>query len=258
MLGALTGGTTTSRDPSIPTPSPAPTPDRENRVRVTSIAGALASIAIVVAFFLPWVEVREEDARHYRERLETRLRDPLQSVPPGVNVDDWRRLARLVADQQYVSGLDVFYWARTAKATADAFAADSPTGNGGSTMVARGLHVAAVALAVLPVVALLLAVYFVVRFLRGAHSPALILAVLDGALAIAVLGTYGIVRGGGGIPTRLAGGLDLLGVGGGVLFLAGVFGVRLTNWWRVFGGAVLVGGSLALLAWGYVSGGPAS
>jgi hypothetical protein len=32
-----------------------------------------------------------------------------------------------------------------------------------------------------------------------------------------------------------------------LLFLAGAFGVKARNWWRVLGGAVLIGGAVA---WG--------
>ena len=52
-------------------------------------------------------------------------------------------------------------------------------------------------------------------------------------------------------------GLRILGVAGPLLLMAGVFGVRLKNWWRVFTGALIVGGTLALIAWAWLERGSA-
>ncbi|MFV1960063.1 MAG: hypothetical protein ACC662_11700, partial [Planctomycetota bacterium] len=63
-------------------------------------------------------------------------------------------------------------------------------------------------------------------------------------------GAYAKVQGVIGEETGAAEGLTLLLAGGAVLFLAGVFGVKARNWWRVFAGAIIVG---SIVAWGLLS-----
>ena len=95
--GAAPGGRPTSQEANHEHEAPpfaAPTAD-ESRVRLTTVAGTLASVAIVVAFFLPWVEVSTTEAARYRERIEQRLEDPVQPLPADVAKGDWLRLAKL-------------------------------------------------------------------------------------------------------------------------------------------------------------------
>ena len=233
--------------------SPARSPQKEDRIRVTSIAGTIASLVIVAAFFLPWVQVPKEEAVRYRDQMTSRMARNDPPLPAGVPEDDWRLLSETVAQEGHVTGLDIFYWARTAVMTADAYARQGAGEEDPSIQeLPRGIHVAAIALAALPVAAVLLVFYFLLLFLRRAHSPALVVAVLNGTLAVSMPATYEIIREGIGVPTTPGDGLTLTGLAGALLFLAGVFGVRLRNWWRVILGAVLLGGGLALAAWQYV------
>lgn len=218
--------------------------------------GALASAAIVVAFFLPWLRVPPEQARRYLDRMEARFDEPLHPVPAGVSRSDWLRLARIAAEEGSVSGLDVFYWARLARTTADAYGrAEGAAPDEPPAKLSRVIRLVGIVLGALPVAAMLLAVYFVVQRLRRAHSPTLVLAVLSGAVAIAVPAAYSILESGLDVQTRPAVGLRVLGVAGPALLLVGVFGVRLRNWWRVFLGALAVGGGLAILGWAWIEGG---
>ncbi len=233
-------------------------------MRITSLVGTLASAAIVVAFFLPWLAVESEQAERYLERMEERFEKPVHPVPEGVSRRDWLRLANLAAEQGYVSGLDVFYWARTAGKTAEAYGRAENAGRaeiaGGDEPPAkpsRAIHVVTIVLGVLPVTALLLALYFIVNHFRRAHSPTLVLAVLSGAVAIAVPAAYSILEKGLHVRATADVGLHILGVAGPLLLLAGVFGVRLKNWWRVFMGALVVGGGLALVVWAWFERGSA-
>lgn len=235
-----------------------PQPAAEDRIRITSLVGTLASAAIVVAFFLPWLSVETERAQRYLDRMEERFEDPVHPVPAGVSKRDWLRLAALAAEQGYVSGLDVFYWARMAGRTAEAYGrAESADPDEPPATLSRAIHVVAIVLAVLPLVALLIALVFVVQRFRRAHSPMLVLAVLSGATAIAVPAAYSILEKGLDVRSEAAVGLHILGIAGPLLLLAGVFGVRLKNWWRVFMGAVIVGGGLALIAWAWLDRGSA-
>jgi hypothetical protein len=238
---------------------PRPARADEDRVRVTSLVGTLASAAIVVAFFLPWLSVEPDQAAGYLRRMEERFEDPVHPVPEGVSKPDWLRLAGIAAEQGHVSGLDVFYWARMAGKTAEAYGRAEHAGRDEPpATLSRAIRIVAIVLGALPVVALLIALTFVVQRFRRAHSPTLVLAVLGGAVAIAVPAAHSIVESGLEVRSESAVGLHLLGVAGPVLLLAGVFGVRLKNWWRVFTGAVIVGGGLALLAWAWLERGSAS
>jgi hypothetical protein len=81
----------------------------------------------------------------------------------------------------------------------------------------------------------------------------LVLALLTGVLAVGIPAAYSIVAPALGFETQPRLGLILLLPAGGLLLLAGVFGVRRRNWWRVLVGTLLTGSLLFLLAWGYVS-----
>jgi hypothetical protein len=227
---------------TVPTP---PEVDEPRRLRVCSLSGIAGSVLVLVAFFLPWVRIDEGVAENFHRSIEQSEVDP----PAEVRAD-WLRMAEEIEQRREVTGLDVFYWARTAVRTASSGALPE----GGSTeLAARAIRVVAVWLAAVPLLALLLSIYFLLHHCRKARSPALILATLAGAAAMAIPAAHEIFR------EALAGvtaerGLSLLLAGGALLFLAGTFGVRLRNWWRVFGGALLVGALLVGGVLGYVRG----
>ncbi len=215
------------------------------RLRVCSLSGVVGSLLVLVGFFLPWARVRPSEAEAFRERLA--------ASPVAADLDvreDWDRLAADVERTHEVTGLDIFFWARTALGT---------TGSGrlpndaGTQRAARGIRVVAIGLAALPPLALLLLVYFVLHHCRRARSPALILATLVGVAAVTVPAVNTIVRPAlkGVTPEP---GIAVLLAGGVLLFLAGTFGVRLANWWRVLGGALLIGALLVGGIVGYVRG----
>jgi hypothetical protein len=210
----------------------------------------VAAAALVAAFFLPWVEVDGDVARRFERRMEERLSDPMRPAPQ--NADDWRRLATLLVEEGAVTGLDVFYWARTAwRHAGDLRVAEAGTG-ADDDVARRGILLVAIVLAAVPLLSVVLGLYFVAHRLRRARSPALILAMLTGAAAIATAGVYGIVRGAITPETHPAPTFSLVLGGGAVLFLAGAFGVRVRNWWRVLGGTLVVGSALAGLAWSWI------
>jgi hypothetical protein len=220
-----------------PISAPARPPD-EDRLRMTSLVGTLAASAVVVAFFLPWVRVAPDVATRFEARMRADLADPVGR--PSERAEDWRRLAASVAREGTTAGVDVFYWARTARA-------DSET-----PVAARGLLVLAIVLGGVPLAGLLLAGYFVAHRFRRARSPALVLAMLVGGAAVAIASAYGILRGALEQETDPGPGLTVLLVAGAALALGGAFGVRARNWWRVLGGAAVSGAALAGLAYAYV------
>lgn len=239
MLGAVSA-------PSAPATVPAPRAlDEAPRLRVCSLSGLAGSALVLVAYFLPWARVDPGVAADFRERVAS------SPIAPSLEVrEDWERLAAEVERTDRVTGLDVFYWARTALATADS---GRLPGDAGTRIAARGIHVATIWLAAVPALAVLLLLYFLLHHCRKARSPALILATLVGAAAVTITAVYAIVQ-----PT-LQGvatepGMTLLLVGGALLFLAGTFGVRLGNWWRVLGGAAAIGAVLVAGILHYVRG----
>jgi hypothetical protein len=208
-------------------------------------------VTLLVAFFLPWVEVDPEVATRFERKMEERLTDPMRPAP--ANADDWRQLARILVTEKAVTGLDVFFWARTAWRHAGDMASGpdaTPTDEGG--IARRGILLVAIVLAAVPLLCLVLVLYFVAHRLRRARSPALILAMLTGSAAIGTSAVYGIVRGAITPETHPAPTFSLLLAGWGVLFLSGAFGVRVRNWWRVLGGTVVTGAALAGLGWAYL------
>ena len=154
-----------------------------SRVRVTSVAATLAAMAVAVSFFLPWVAVPGDEAEHFQAEMTRRLGDPSEPPPAGVRTEDWQRLADEAAEKGEVSGLDVFYWARTARATALAYE---------HAAVARALLLVAVVLASVHVAGVVVALALLVGRLHHAPSPVLILALLTGACAVAIPAAFSI------------------------------------------------------------------
>lgn len=230
------------------TPDGAPAPDaallpEAERLRVCSISGLAGALAIVIAFFLPWVTVKPEAAAVYRERVVERLDD--DRLPPPPHAADWRRLAEHVGRDRYAAGIDVFWWARIA--SVDTQGNPVPIwAAGGNARTSRAIMVGAVWLGALPVLAVLLFAYFLTHHCKRARSPALITAMLVGAAAVLTTGVYDIISGELGQELDSAVGLTVLLLGGAVLFLAGSFGVKARNWWKVFGGTIVIAGILYL------------
>jgi hypothetical protein len=229
----------------------AETPPREDRLRLTSMAGCAASVALVVGFFLPWARVPPDLAMHTLARAERRLDG---STRPGPrDPEDWRRLWENVALQGHVAGPDVFHWARiAAPRDPGLLGAGRWEGDESEAVAGRAIRLAAIGVAAVPLAALLLVLHFLAHRLRRARAPALILAMLAGTAAVLVASAHDVVK--GALPEGLAPapGLGVWLVGGAALVLAGAFGVRLRNWWTVYGGTLAVGAALALSAWGYL------
>ena len=236
---------------AAPPESPDPPIEDGDRLRVCSISGLAGALAIVVAFFLPWVTVKPDAAAAYRERILLRLADERRPAPP--HADDWRRLAEHVGRDQHAAGIDVFWWARIA--SVDEEGERVPISAAGmNARATRAILVGAVWLGLMPILATLLFAYFLTHHCKRARTPALITAMLVGAAAVLTTASYGRISGAFGQELQGAVGLTVLLTGGAVLFLAGSFGVKARNWWKVFGGAILIAGILALGIQSYVQG----
>ncbi len=241
---------------ATPPPDGAPRPDppiveEADRLRVCSVSGLAGALAIVIAFFLPWVTVKPEAAAAYRERVVQRLEDDQLPTPP--HAEDWRRLAEHVGRDRRAAGIDVFWWARIASVDAQGNVVNIAA-PGANALVSRAITVGAVWLGALPVLSVLLFAYFLTHHCKRARSPALITAMLVGAAAVLTTGAYDIISAELGQELDSAVGLTVLLLGGAVLFLAGSFGVKARNWWKVFGGTIVIAGILYLGIRSFVEG----
>lgn len=226
-------------------------------MRLTSVGGTLAALALAAAFFLDWVTVAPPGAQTFRAEVQKALGD---AEAPSAARDDFLRLAETLAEEEALAGTDILLWIRTAHAYNAERAAEQARVGEGLERTQRQLYLARVLLYALPLAGLLLAAYFLVHRLRRARSPMLILSVLTGALAVGVAGwldfTHHLVVGTLGdaaAGVRLGLGIWLLLGGGAALLLAGLFGVTVKNWFRVYAGSAATGACLALIAWQYLA-----
>jgi hypothetical protein len=219
---------------------------RTHRVRVTSVAGALASLALVGGIFLRWLEVKPEYAHALRAAVKREVERP--GKPTSAAAKDYGRLAETLVTEGGLTGLDLWLWTRSARAYAAEIRGEAP---GADTAYRRGT-VAAALLVLLAVGSLLLAGYFLGHRLHRARTPALILSMLVGSSALILAGLHDHILEFASEVTSPGPGFAILLGAGAMLALAGIFGVTAKNWWRAYAGTLLTGTALVVLAWGYL------
>jgi hypothetical protein len=241
--------------PSEVSPPTAPAAGaRHPRIRLTAALGGLAAVGVVVGFFLDWATVQPEFARRYRDAQREHGES---EFTPSPTTEDWKALVDGLVQRGAAAGPDVFHWARTARAEARLMRERSerrrPEGAPApEPWFERAMLVVAVLLAAIPLGGAFIALYFLLHGLRRAKTPVLVLAMWVGAIAVAFPATYRFAEPAMDAETDPAPGLSVLLVAGFALFLAGVFGVKAENWWRVFLGFFLTGLLAALLGWAYL------
>lgn len=239
-----------------PDPAQEPPHRRPGRLRVTGVAGALAALAIGASFFLDWVTVEPELARHLRADIDRAL---ARADTTAATERDIESIADTLVANSALSGTDLIHWVRTAHSynvdLDEEAAKTAPVPRG----MQRRLQVARVVLYGLPLAGFLLGAYFLFHRFRRVASPILILSLLTGMLAVFLAGAldYGhaLVRrtlGGAADQIDLGVGVLVLLAGGTLLALAGVFGVSARNWLRVYAGSALTAAGLGVVAWRYV------
>lgn len=224
------------------------------RIRLTAISGTLASALLLVSyFFLPWIVVPEAE-RGRVERAFAPSLDELSVEAPEL-AQKVRLLVRQVADEGHMTGLDTFHYARTMWALNRLRLGDEPRdpSTDRAWVVRRALLLGAIVLAILPVGALFLFLYFVLGRFRRAGTRALVLLVILGCLGGAV--TLAWMRFAEGLKVEALTGLGLeLALGSTVAQgCAGLFGVTAKNWWRVYTGSIATLAVCAALAWAYLT-----
>lgn len=227
------------------------------RIRLTAIFGFLSSILVVVAWFLPWIEIPKDLRQPARTAISRDAEGPRRQDPAlGQDVDVF--VEDVTAGR--FSGLGLFHYFRTAPALNRYYAGEEATGgeSGRPFQMRRAFRLGAMLIAGLPVVALVLAVYFATHGFRRVKSPVLILMALVGCAAAAVLIWWVRLVESLGYEVLAGIGLRLTGAAAVVLALGGIFGVTSRNWWRVYAGFLATLAALVVIAWAYVSGGVSS
>jgi hypothetical protein len=236
----------------MPDPSPAPIlPPERPRLRLTAFAGLVASVLVVVSYFLPWVVVPPVDRVRLRAELAPRIDDLAREAP--AEADGVRSLLDHVANDGHLAGIDLFHYLRRALALHVHYEGEEPAEEvtGGAWVVRRAFRLAAFLLASVPLLCAVLALVILAGGLRRVGTRTLIGLVVTGccggAVAIAWLRvveslTWDVL--GNGVRLAMAAGVAQAG--------AGLFGVTGRIWWRVYAWSILVLGVLAGLAWMYV------
>jgi hypothetical protein len=225
------------------------------RVRWAAIFGFLGCIAIVVAWFLPWIYVPEDKVDEVRRALAPGIKALPREGPEAALSEQWKVVDEAI-EKGHFTGLDGFHWLRSAWALNRYYTGPDPLESSDGTWVRqRSFLVGAIVFAALPAVALLMTCYFLTHGFRRAAGPMLILMTLvgcgAGALTIAWMRLSDMKT----LPLPTGIGLQGTAVASVVLALSGIFGVTSRNWWRVYTGAAVTLVALAVLAWAYVSGG---
>ncbi len=222
------------------------------RIRLTAIFGFLSCVTFVVAWFLPWVDVPPEERPRIRQAAEQSLEgwrktDPETAGMVKVFLED-------VVDEGRLTGLGLFHFLRTGRAVNRHYAGEEPRGGESARpfVVRRAFVVGEVLLAALPLVSLVLAVYFLTHRFRRVKSPVLILMALVGCGAAALSITWLRFAEILGIEVLTGVGLKLAAGAAVVQALGGIFGVDARNWWRVYAGLLATLSAVVVLVWAYV------
>jgi hypothetical protein len=236
----------------MPDPSPAPVPLSERpRFRLTAFVGLVASVLVVVSYFLPWIVVAPIDRARLRAELAPRI-DALAREAPA-EADGARKLLDHVADEGSLAGIDLFHFTRRALALHEHYEGAPPAElpPAGPWVVRRAFQVAGFLLAAVPLACTALVLLIIAGGLRHVGPRTLTALVVTGccggAVAISWLRvvqslTWDVL--GDGVRLAMAAGVAQAG--------AGLFGVTGRIWWRVYAWSIVVLVVLAALAWIYI------
>ena len=236
----------------MPDPSPAPVPPSElPRLRLTAFVGLVASILVVVSYFLPWIVVPRIDRARLEAELGPRI-DTLAREAPA-EAEGARRLLNHVAEEGHLAGIDLFHFTRRALALHRHYEGAPPAElpPGGPWVVRRAFHVAGFLLAAVPLACAALVLLILAGGLRQVGPKTLTALVVTGfcggAVAISWLRVVESLSWdvlGNGVRLAMAAGVAQAG--------AGLFGVTGRIWWRVYAWSIVVLAVIGALAWIYV------
>ncbi len=213
----------------------APTPEAPSQRRLTALVGVIASAALIGAFFLPLFTVDAAEAGRLADRIE---KDIERQSRDEALAKDFALVFRTVTDQAHVTPADLVHYARTARrqrANLVTGADDDGAGGAPTPSVFDRLLVLLMILAAAPAAGgVLLIAYFLFHGLRRVRSPMLILALVIGCLGALFPLAHQYARYEVEPYLGRALGFWLQLAASATLILVALFGVRLTNWWRVY------------------------
>jgi hypothetical protein len=171
----------------MPDPSPAPPSlPKRPRLRLTAFVGFVASLLVVVAWFLPWVVVPPVDRVRLRAELGPRIEALAREAPR--EAEGARALLDHIADQGDLSGLDLFHYLRRALALHAHYEGAEPASEvtGGPWVVRRAFRLAAFVLAAVPLLCAVLVLVVLSGGFRRVESRTLTALVVTGCTGGAV------------------------------------------------------------------------
>jgi hypothetical protein len=220
---------------------------------MTSLFGSLAAACLCVAYFLPWVQV---DATLAADFHATVTREIERREKPSEGAQEFLDVAETMLAEGALRGTDFIHWLRAGQSFSRDLDDEINPGVSADDHLRR-LELVKILLYGLPLAAFLLATHFLMHRFRRARAPVLILAILTGLGAIVTAAVLDLTQ--AFIAPALIEEGAQLGVGwyvllwGGVgLTVAGVFGVRPGNWFRVYVISAATAVALGVLALRYL------
>ncbi len=238
---------------AAPDAAAAPEPPAKRPVRLASIVGSLAAAALCAAWFLPWLRVDDAIARDFHATVE---REIAKRETRSAGAEEFLQIAEAMVAQGALRGTDLIHWLRASQTFSSELDAEINPGVQAEQHLRR-LRLVQYLLYGIPLGAFLLLAHFLIHRFRRARAPVLILANMTGGAAVVTAfaldfstGLVGqaIERGEAAVGI----GWWLLVAGGSGLIVAGVFGVRVRNWWRVYFISAATAAALGVLALRYL------
>lgn len=231
-------------------PDPTPTPPR----RLAAVVGIAASALLILAFFLPLFTVDAAEAGRVAARVESEVE---RRSDDKVIARDFASVFRTVTDQGHVTPADLVHYARTARRQRGNLIQDAaaPAGVPEPPGVFDRMLVLLMILSAAPAVGgLVLIGYFLFHRLRRVRSPMLVLALVIGCLGALFPLAHQYAR--FEVEPYLGRAVGFwVQLGASVtLILTALFGVRWTNWWRVYVLGSVTVASLGAVAFAYLNG----
>ncbi len=237
------------------TPTPSEPPAR-HPVRLASLLGTFAAAALCLGWFLPWVEVDRRMADDFHATV-TREIERRGEASPGA--EEFLQIAETMQEQGALKGTDFIHWLRAGQTFSAELDEEINPGVQADEHVRR-LRLVQYLLYGIPLAAFLLLAHFLMHRFRRARAPVLILAILTGLAALVTAATLDFTQAFIGDAIRhgsatLGHGWTCLLWGGAGMTVAGVFGVRPRNWFRVYVISAATAAALGVIALRYLESG---
>ncbi|MDF1700935.1 MAG: hypothetical protein P1V36_07225 [Planctomycetota bacterium] len=196
------------------------------------------------------------DARLAADFHATVTREIAEREKPSEGAADFLRIAETMQAQGALKGTDFIHWLRAGQTFSAELDAEVNPGVEAEAHLRR-LRLVQYLLYGIPLAAFLLLAHFLMHRCRRARAPVLILAILTGLASIVTAATLDFTH--RFIGDALHAGTASLGWGwhgllwgGAGLAIAGVFGVRPRNWFRVYVISTATAAALGVIALRYL------